>query len=155
MMPPFIPPDGGVPPMLPWVITFNLLITSGAMTLAWRLWRLRKQLARVTESLDTAQQDLQTTLQQATLDLEASQAGLVTLAASCDRTQAQLRQVRQGLALMQWLLRWQRPRPQSRLRTQSQRHPQSQLRTQSQRHPQSQLHPRFQHQPDKSRPNKS
>ncbi len=99
------------PSMLTGVIIFNFLLASGALALAGKLWRLRHQLADATQSLDNAQQDLHLTLQQTTADLQAGQVGLQSLAESCDRTQAQLRQVRQGLALMQWLLRWRRPRP--------------------------------------------
>ena len=96
--------------MLTGVIAFNLLLATGALTLGWKLWRLRYQLADITQSLDRAQQDLQLTLQKTTADLQAGQVGLQSLAESCDRTQAQLDQIRQGLVLMQWLLRWRRPR---------------------------------------------
>lgn len=86
--------------MLTTVITINLLIALLCLYAAWRVWQLRRVLARVADTLNYAERCTHATLQDAPGAIIRGRSGTHQLRRQYQQLEQQLQAVRQVLALL-------------------------------------------------------
>ncbi|MBD1870236.1 hypothetical protein H6F88_23465 [Oculatella sp. FACHB-28] len=79
------------------VVTLNCLIASCCLFAAWRIWRLRRFLAKVTSTLTAAERSTYAVLYGAPQGIGSGQTGIYQLRRSYQQLQPQLRQLQQIL----------------------------------------------------------
>lgn len=88
--------------MLTLVIVFNVLLALLCWVAAWQVWRLRRILSRVANTLTAAERRTDSVLQSAPRFVLKGQTGSEALRLRYQQLEQQLQQVQQVLSLCQW-----------------------------------------------------
>ncbi|MGQ4649967.1 hypothetical protein [Lyngbya aestuarii] len=86
--------------MLTVVIVINLLISLLCLSVAWRVWKLRRQLATVADILRAAERSTQRVLHQAPNFVHQRQSGIHGLRERSQQLELQLQKIKQVLILL-------------------------------------------------------
>ena len=89
--------------MLIFVISFNLLLVATNLYLAWRIWKLRLTLVKITETLNNVEKIIYNVFHQAPPPILGVQRGTRNLKQSYIRLELQLQKLRKILTLLNLL----------------------------------------------------
>lgn len=88
--------------MLTLVIIFNVLLALLCLGVAWQIWRLRRILSRVANTLSTAERRTHSVLHSAPRFILKGQTGSQALRLRYQQLEKQLQQVQQVLGICRW-----------------------------------------------------
>lgn len=86
--------------MVTIVITINVLIALGGFYATWQVWKIRRTLAGITKTLESAERSTHKTLDGAPRAIVKGQLGIYQLRQAYLRSGPQFQRVRQALALL-------------------------------------------------------
>ncbi len=87
--------------MLAFVLLFNFLLAALCLLAAWRVWTLRRTLARVADVLTAAEQKTHRVLQGASNSIGRGQLGIYELRQQVQQLEPQLQQLQRVAELLQ------------------------------------------------------